>query len=246
MIVILRKSNILLVVLILLLSIAIYSLNFTSGNALSTAKAQEAQHVIMLDPGHGGEDPGAVSDYSGIKESTINLYIAKKVKEDLEKAGYKILMTRAEDRLEYTPGTRSVTEMRRQDLTRRKKMMDEDGAEVVVSIHLNKFLQTQYFGAQTFYPESSPESQKLAGFIQDSLKQLVDPTNKRVAMVKGKPGDPPIIILRNLKTPTAVVECGFLSNQEEEKKLGTVEYQDKLAVGISDGVKKFFEAKAAK
>ncbi|MCX8132007.1 MAG: N-acetylmuramoyl-L-alanine amidase [Clostridia bacterium] len=241
MIVLLRKNNVALIVLIFLLSIAVYSLNLKS-DTISATNGPEGQRFIILDPGHGGEDPGAVSEYSGIKEKDINLSIAFKVKELLEKENYKILLTRSEDRLEYQ-GTTSETQMRKQDLNRRKKLMDEAGANLVVSIHLNKFPQTQYWGAQVFYPHNSPESQKLANYLQASIKEIADPNNKRVALVKGKANELPIIILRDLKTTTAIVECGFLSNPEEEKKLATKEYQDKLAESIADGIKKYFEKK---
>lgn len=239
MVVVLRKNNILLVMLILLLSVAVYSLNFAGGSEASVAIGQTGTKVVLLDPGHGGEDPGAVSDYSGIKESNINLYIATKVKAMLESENYKVLMTREEDRLEYTPETTSVTQKRKQDLTRRKKMMDECGADIVVSIHLNKF-EPKWAGAQTFYARGSADGQKLATAIQNSLRENVDPNNKRVALVKGKPNELPIIILRDVKTATAVVECGFLSNTDEEKLLGTVEYQDKLAAAISKGITSYF------
>lgn len=240
MVVVLRRNNILLVMLILLLSIAVYSLNFSGGDKASAAIGQTGNNIVLLDPGHGGEDPGAVSDYSGIKESSINLYIAKKIKEILESENYEVLMTREEDRLEYTPDTTSVTEKRRQDLVRRKKMMDEAGANVVVSIHLNKF-EPKWAGAQTFYARDSVEGRKLAVAIQASIKENVDPNNKREALVKGKPNETPIIILRDVKTTTAVVECGFLSNVQEEKLLGTVEYQDKLADAISKGIINYFQ-----
>lgn len=241
MIVVLRKNNIALIVLIFLLSIAIYGLNVESDSA-AVANGPDVQKVVMLDPGHGGEDPGAVSEYSGIKEKDINLSIAFKVKELLEKANYKVLMTRTEDKLEYE-GTTSETQMRKQDLTRRKKMMDEAGANIVVSIHLNKFPQTKYWGAQTFFPHNSPESQKLANYLQTAIKEIADPNNKRAALVKGKANELPIMILRDLKTTTAIVECGFLSNPDEEKKLATKEYQDKLAEAITSGIKNYFDKK---
>lgn len=241
MIVVLRKNNIALIVLIFLLSIAIYGLNMGSNNA-AAANGPDGQKVVMLDPGHGGEDPGAVSDYSGLREKEVNLSIALKVKEMLEKDNYKVIMTRTEDKLEYE-NTTSETQMRKQDLARRKKMMDEGGANIVVSIHLNKFPQTKYYGAQVFFPHNSPESQKLANYLQNSIKEIADPSNKRAALVKGKPNELPIIILRDIKTTTAVVECGFLSNPEEEKKLMTREYQDKLSEAITGGIKSYFDKK---
>ncbi len=239
MIIVMKRNNILLVLLIFLLAIAIYSLKLGADNS-SPVTGNVGQKIVLLDPGHGGEDPGAVSDYSGIKEKDINLSIANKVKELLEKENYKVLMTRTEDKLEYLPETTSVTEKRKQDLQRRKKMMDESGADIVVSIHQNKIKQTQYYGAQTFYPHNSPESTKLAVSIQKYIKEIVDPTNKREALVRGKPNELPIIILKDLKTTTAIVECGFLSNTNDEKQIGTKEYQDKIALAVKQGVNSYF------
>jgi N-acetylmuramoyl-L-alanine amidase len=239
MIIVMKKNNILLILLIFLLSIAIYSLKLGADESKPVI-GENTQKVVILDPGHGGEDPGAVSDYSGLKEKDVNLIIANKVKELLEKENYKVIMTRTEDKLVYQPGTTSVTEMRRQDLHRRKKMMDESGANIVVSIHLNKFKETQYYGAQTFYPHNSFESQKLAMSIQKAIKETVDPSNKREALVRGKPNELPIIILRDLKTTTAIVECGFLSNSNEEKLLASSGYEEKLAMAIKQGICNYF------
>jgi len=232
------------------LLLAFYGLNINEFEPASAIPEGEAdtdvtgtKRLILIDAGHGGEDPGAVSSYSGIKEKDINLKIAFYLKDCLEELGYSTLMTREEDVLQYSPETTNIIQKRRQDLLRRKKMMDEAGADIVVSIHLNKFPETKYYGAQTFYPHNSPESQKLAIAIQNKLREKVDPNNKRVAMTRGKPNETPIIILRDLKTPTVIVECGFLSNPDEEKKLGTEEYQKKLASAIAEGIKEYFNDK---
>lgn len=239
MIVIIRKNNVALIALIFLLSILLYSINMGMAEETAPTSGGTVQRTILLDPGHGGEDPGAVSDYSGIRESEINLYIAKKVKELLEKENFKVLMTRTEDRLEYEPGTTRIEEKRKQDLLRRKNLMDTSGAELVVSIHLNKFGQTRYFGAQTFYPAGCEEGRKAAEHIQKVLREKVDPQNTRQALVKKEQ----IIIIKNWKTPTVIVECGFLSNQQEEKKLKTREYQDLLAEAIKEGIVNYFKSK---
>jgi N-acetylmuramoyl-L-alanine amidase len=238
MIIIVKRNNIILIALIFLLAVAAYSLNVNSDGVLPT-NAEDKKRTVMLDPGHGGEDPGAVSDYSGLKEKDVNLSIVLNVKQMLEAEGFNVILTREEDKLEYQPETKNIIQKRKEDLTRRKKMMDEGSADIVVSVHLNKFPQTQYFGAQTFYPPNSPESQKLAGIIQKKLIEIVDPNNKREAMLKKEP----IIILKDAKTTTTIVECGFLSNPEEEKLLGTKEYQDKLALAIKEGIVKYFEEK---
>jgi len=238
MIVIMKRNNILLFGLIFFLILAIYSLNFESENKASTvSKVNEVKKTVLLDPGHGGEDPGAVSDISGIKEKDISLKIALYLREILKKEDIEVLMTREEDRLEYKPGTTNIIQKRKQDLQRRKKMMDEAGADIVVSIHLNKFPQTKYYGAQTFYPPESPESQKLAGTIQKALRDIVDPSNKRQPLLKKEA----IIILKNLKTTTTIVECGFLSHKEEEARLATEEYQKKIAEAIKTGILEYLK-----
>ncbi len=255
MIVVLKKSSVALVCLIFTLLLVIFSLNInidnnindmsseiTDNRDIQVTKEGGQQKTVILDPGHGGEDPGAVSEYSGIKEKDINLKIAFKLKELLEKENCKVIMTRTEDILEYDENTTNIYQKRKQDLTQRKKIMDDSGADIVVSIHLNEFPQTQYYGAQVFYPPDSNDSQKLANSIQKVLKKDVDPTNKRVAMVKEPPkGQKPIMILRDIKTTTVIVECGFLSNFDEEKKLRTDEYQNKIADAIKTGIINFFK-----
>jgi N-acetylmuramoyl-L-alanine amidase len=255
MIVVLKKSRVALVCLIFTLLLVVISINIkddtnnisnmiNQGRDIPVAKKGDTQKVIILDPGHGGEDPGAVSEYSGVKEKDINLKIAFKLKELLEKQNYEVIMTREEDILKYDENTKDIYQKRKQDLTQRKKIMDEGGGDIVVSIHLNCFPQTQYHGAQVFYPPNSNESQQLANSIQNSLKKNVDPENKRVAMVKEPPqGQKPIMILRDIKTTTVIVECGFLSNFNEEAKLRTDEYQNKLADGIRAGIINYFTGK---
>jgi len=238
MIVVVKKTNIILAALVFLLLITIYNLNIGQKNKTVTVTKDEGpQKTVVLDPGHGGEDPGAVSDYSGLKEKDANLHISLKVKELLEGEGYKVLMTREEDQLEYDPQTTNVVKKRMQDLVRRKKMMDESGADIVVSIHLNKFDQTQYHGAQTFYPPGSKEGKKLAESIQKSIREMVDPENTRESLEQGRP----MVILKDYKVTTTIVECGFVSNAEEEKKLATEEYRNKLAEAIVEGIKNYFK-----
>jgi len=167
----------------------------------------------------------------------VNLIIAKRVKELLEAENFKVIMTREEDVLNYKEGTQRYTSKRAQDLMNRKKKIDESGADIAVSIHLNKFSQTQYYGAQVFFPPRSQESQELAETIQKALREKVDPGNKREALVK----DNKLIILRDLKVPTVIVECGFLSNRQEEQKLADADYQEELAQAIKDGIVEYFK-----
>lgn len=248
MIVLIRKKNVLFVSLLLLFSITVFSIGFavdyskpvTGVNEQTPINQQTAPRTVILDAGHGGEDPGAVSDYSGLKEKDVNLNIVMLIKDLLEKDNYKVILTRDSDQLIYSDETQNILQKRREDLTRRKQIMDESGADIVVSIHLNKFAQTKYHGAQVFFPPNSPDSQKLANEIQNSIRLNADNANDRVALVKKDQ----IMILKNLKTTTVIVECGFLSNSEEEKKLGTEEYQNKLAQAIKGGIDNYFKGKS--
>lgn len=248
MIVVLRKSNLIFVAMIFALSLVLYGLNaaIISGKTASSNPNDKISTVpkdfgkgkiIILDPGHGGEDPGAVSDNLGIKEKDVNLYIANQVKKLLEANQYKVIMTRTEDILEYDETAKSNTDKRRQDLKRRKKIMDESGADIVVSIHMNKFKDTKYYGAQAFFAKNSKSSQKLAMCLQASLIENVDKSNKREALLKKEE----IIILKDMKTTTAIVECGFLSNPDEEKKLADDSYKDSIAKAIKIGIDNYFK-----
>lgn len=235
MIVLVKRKNAVLILLIMFLSIAIFSID-GGANPIAETVNEKNNPVVVVDAGHGGEDPGVVSNYSSLAEKDLNLRIAQLLKDYLEQDGYTVLMTRTEDMLNYPAGTKEIYQKRKHDLTNRKKLIDESGADIVVSIHMNGFSDTKYYGAQTFYPPSSTDSERLAKSIQNSMISVVDPTNKRVALLKKER----IMIFRNLKVPTALVECGFLSNTQEEAKLKTLEYQELLAKGIKAGIDNFF------
>ena len=235
MILLIKRRNAALILLILVLSIAIFSLE-GSDDQLALAANKQYKATVVLDPGHGGEDPGAVSNYSGIAEKDINLRIALLLREILEEDNYRVIMTRQEDVLNYKPGTKNITDKRRQDLTGRRKLIDSSGADIVVSIHLNKFEDPQYYGAQAFYPPGSPDSERLAVCVQNALGEHVDPANNRKALVKKER----IVILRDLVVPTALVECGFLSNSQEEALLRTTDYQEKIAKALKKGIGQYF------
>lgn len=134
MILIIKKDKIVLIGLVFLLSLALISINIASGqNAVEVANDNAVKRTVVIDAGHGGEDPGAVSDYSGLKEKDVNLAIAKKVKELLEAENFNVIMTREEDVLKYKEGTQGYTSKRGQDLTARKKLIDESGADIAVT-----------------------------------------------------------------------------------------------------------------
>ncbi len=235
MIVLVKRKNAVLILLILFLSIAIFSIDGGANPITETSKEKNGP-IVVVDAGHGGEDPGVVSNYSSLAEKDLNLRIAQLLKDYLEQDGYTVHMTRTEDILNYPEGTKDIYQKRKHDLSNRKKFIDESGADIVVSIHMNGFSDVKSYGAQTFYPPSSTDSERLAKTIQNAMISVVDPTNKRVALLKKER----IMIFRNLKVPTALVECGFFSNSQEEAKLKTLEYQELIAKGIKQGIDDFF------
>ena len=188
------------------------------------------QSIILIDPGHGGIDGGAKSK-NGTIEKSINLLIATKLKKELENAGYLVYMTREEDS--------QLDSKKVKDLNARCQMKKDTKCDVFISIHQNMFPQASCFGAQVWYA-SNDNSKLLAEEIQNSLKETVDDKNKRIP----KAAKEQYRILRDgYEGACVLVECGFLSNHEEEQKLKSDEHQDKLVKGIVNGVNKYFENK---
>lgn len=188
------------------------------------------QRIILIDPGHGGIDGGARSK-NGTIEKNINLSISEKLKKELEASGYIVYMTRTEDS--------ELDSRKAKDLSARCQMKKDTKCDAFISIHQNMFPQESCFGSQVWYA-SNNNSKVLAENIQSSMKETIDDKNKRVA----KGAEKQYKILRDgYEGACVIVECGFLSNYEEEQKLKTDEHQSKIAKGITEGVNKYFENK---
>ena len=192
--------------------------------------AQQSAHTLVLDAGHGGFDGGAVSP-NGVTEQQINLSIAGKTRDLAGLFGVPCVLTRTDEgALDYEPG-RTVRENKVADIQARAHICEKTENPVFVSIHLNKFEQSQYFGAQVFYGAADPDSRVLAEAIQAALVQGIDNGNTRAA----KPAGDSIYLMRRLTCPAVIVECGFLSNPEEEADLCRDSYQTQLAACILAG-----------
>lgn len=225
-----HKNNLLLVVFIGLISICTY-FKFT-GTSAQTFSLAATSKVIVIDPGHGGHDPGKVGA-SGIHEDEINLKIAMKLKDYLEHAGATVIMTRMDDR--YLEGPNGNTH-KRKDMSHRKQVMDISEADIVVSIHQNAFAQPEVHGAQVFYYKDQEDAKRLAHSVQNAIKQHVDETNTRKIKSSKE-----YYLLKVSEMPGIIIECGFLTNSEEEEKLISEDYQDKMAWGIYLGIVDYFE-----
>ena len=178
---------------------------------------------------------GASSD-EGITEAKINLQIALKVRDLLEQAGAKVILTRTDDNGIYDEESNTISEKKKSDIRNRVKIGNESSADIFVSIHLNKIPQKKYWGWQTFFKEGNEESKRLAENLQNGLNEVIEKENKRVPLKIEN-----IYIVDHVEIPISIVECGFLSNEEEEKLLQTEEYQNKLATGICVGIMNYFK-----
>lgn len=191
--------------------------------------------IIVLDPGHGGIDGGAKSE-NGVIEKDINLSIALKTKKLLEDKGYKVIMTRSEDVGLYTEG-KKVKEKKREDLGNRVKIKRDTKCDVFISIHQNMFPQKNCRGAQV-WSSNNENSKKLGQIIQKSFRENLDSNNKREAKVAKKEYK---ILNDSYEGASVIVECGFLSNEEECSLLVKEEYQEKIADTLLKAVEEYFK-----
>ena len=221
MIYIIRKKQIVFTLFILLF----ISIVFAIKEYIPVVATPVTNRTIIIDPGHGGGDPGAIGD-RGSLEKDINLNIALKLQQFIEQNGGITLMTRVED--EMLGGNK------RDDMKIRKKLREENSGDIFVSIHLNSFPEEGCKGAQTFYA-GNEESKELAEKIQKNMVKFLDENNPRIAK---KLTD--VYLLKNVNIPSVIVECGFLSNSLEEKLLMDKEYQSKVAFSIYSGLMEYF------
>lgn len=157
----------------------------------------------------------------------------------LESSGYKVIMTREKDQSIYDENANTLKEKKRSDLKNRLKIMKKNKKEntIFVSIHQNKFPNPKYYGTQIFYSVNNPGSQNLAEKIKNSVTEFLQPENTREI----KPADKKIYLLHTAEIPAIIVECGFLSNNEESKKLVDNTYQNQLAFSIYCGLISYFQ-----
>lgn len=187
--------------------------------------------TIVIDAGHGGWDPGKTG-INGENEKNINLKIASKLQLYLEQGGATVIITRKEDS--------ALSQKKKEDMKQRKDIANDSKGDILISIHQNSFPKKSAKGAQVFYYDNSEKSKKLADCIQNSLKQFLDPNNERLAKANTS-----YYILKTTKPPSALVECGFLTNIEEESMLNDESYQEKVAWAIYLGILDYFQNKNA-
>ena len=190
--------------------------------------------VVVVDAGHGGTDPGKVG-VDGSLEKDINLAVAERLKTYLEQDDVKVIMTRETD-----TGLYSETDSRKKmaDMKKRCEIIEESGADLVVSIHQNSYHQEDVSGAQVFYYRKSEKGKRLAEILQKRFDYALGDQNRR----KAKPNDSYYLLL-HVKCPIVIVECGFLSNWKEAALLKTEEYQDRVAYTLHMGIMEYLNGR---
>ncbi len=173
--------------------------------------------------------------HHGTTEAETNLKIALKVQNLLEQSGCTVILTRSDENAIYDLDSKTLKQKKISDIHNRVKIGNESSADIFVSIHLNKIPQQQYYGWQCFYKSGNDESNKLAKKLQENLNKSIQKENKRVAMKLDT-----VYIMKHVEIPISIVECGFLSNPEEEKQLLEDSYQNRLAWGIYSGIIDYF------
>ena len=172
---------------------------------------------------------------SGTTEAESNLKIALKLQNLLEQSGTTVILTRSDENGIFDLDSKTLKQKKISDIHNRVKIGNESSADIFVSIHLNKIPQEQYWGWQCFYKDGDENSIKLAKSIQENLNEAINKDNKRIAMKLEN-----VYIIKHVDIPISIVECGFLSNKNEEKELLDDTYQDKLAWGIYNGIIDYF------
>ena len=225
------------VILVVLLSTVVGVVTRMYNTELNSLQANALPYdkIIIIDAGHGGEDSGAVG-VTGALEKDLNLELSLEIGKAFEEKGYVVVYTRTDDRLLYTEeenikGIRKIS-----DLKNRCKIAERYPQSVFVSIHMNSFGSSKYSGLQVYYSEKNEESRLLADTIQNKVINDIQNDNNRVT----KPGKD-MYILENINNTAVLIECGFLTNKEECKKLSEKEYQKRLSFSIVCGIIEYIE-----
>ena len=219
------------ILFIVLLLAAVFTGAALLGDAVSVFGLQGSLkgRLVALDAGHGGADGGAEGK-SGVKEVELNLALAKKLREELIARGAGVVLTRE--------GMDALGDTKLEDMARRRDIVKDSGADCLVSIHMNKFFDTQVCGPQVFYMAGSEAGKRLAECIQARLNEAAPQQKKRIALT----GD--YYLLKSVEATAVIVECGFLSNPQEENLLQSSSYQTKLAKAIAGGISDFVSGEA--
>ncbi len=220
-----KKSTLVIVFLCVLLSLFVTTVCLTARETSSP----KAHYTVVIDAGHGGIDGGCVGKRTGIYESDLNLEYAKILASHLENMGISSVLTRTDSNGLYEEG---VSNRKKSDMKKRKEIIENASPMLVISIHMNSYTRDSSRGAQAFYKKGNEEGGKLCSDIQDELHSMLD-----YASSQEKVGDYYIVNCTDI--PSVLIECGFLSNREEEALLMSKDYKEKVCYAITCGIIKY-------
>ena len=230
-----RKPGSIILALLLLPVLCFWGANLTNPREQAVLSYTLANHVIVVDAGHGGFDPGAIGPGKNV-EKDITLSISRKLARLLSESGALVVITRENDEDLAGDKSGSLLERKRRDLAARVAKAETNKADIFISIHTNADVSPRWFGAQTFYSGNSEKAKNIAEAIQDELTRVLGNTTR-----KAKTGN--YYITNKTDMTAVIVEVGFLSNPKEEKLLSLSEYQDKVAFAVFCGIAKSLQDK---
>jgi len=212
---------------VVLLSIITFIICLGALNKGSISSAEGGMINIVLDAGHGGIDGGVSGKVTGVKESDLNLMVVRKLEKYLLSAGFNVTLTRKTEAGLYGLPTGNK---KKRDMEKRKKIIEEANADIVISVHMNYYSSSSRRGAQVFYKDGAEGGKQLAENLQKSFNEM-DEASRNCQILTGD-----YYILNTSNCPAIIAECGFLSNAEDEKLLVTEEYQDDIAYAMFKGI----------
>lgn len=207
-----------------------------TNNVVPASASADGRPVIVLDAGHGGLDSGAVGK-SGLLEKDVNLSVMKHLQQMLELSGFEVVTTRDEDISIYDAGVEGIRNQKLSDMDNRLEIVQSYPDSIFLCIHQNNYTDPAYFGGQMFYNNNNPNNRTLAQIMQNRFAALQEGNDREIKLS----GDE-LYLLRFNKNPSLMIECGFLSNPEEEARLATTEYQQQVAFTIYCGLLEYLDA----
>lgn len=217
--------------IVIVLSILVAFVSVISVAAITTSSMPKPNRTIVIDAGHGGRDGGTVGKTTGVTESKLNLEYALELKELCQQFGFDVVLTRSTMDGLYDE---SASNKKKSEMEKRRQIINNSGADLMISLHMNSFPLSSASGAQVFYAKGSSLGFELAKSVQNALSQNFENARDYVSV-----GD--YFVLNYSTVPAALVECGFLSNPEEEKLLQTKQYRQEFCYSVLYGIISYFD-----
>ena len=224
-------------ILVAIFSVLTAGTKYVIEKSTVNASAQSTTFTVIIDAGHGGVD-GGTSAQDGTLEKDINLQIAHKLNNILQSFGIETVMTRSEDVSIHDNSAETIRQKKISDLKNRLNIINNTDNAIYVSIHQNHYSDSKYSGAQVFYSKNNPNSELLAQKIRTPIVSYLQKLNTREIKQSGNE----IYLLNNAEVPAVMVECGFMSNQNETELLKNEKYQRKLTFTIAVGIIDFINS----